>query len=149
MAKVHVPLGGIHLFRKKNGATLFDDDGQYDLMKCSTCGIEGKCRDLSNVEFKRINKKILYCDAKLKDIKKIEAESKYKQGTITKHECPHCKTPLSEIAIWMEEDTDKCFAEVVCRCGHKDLLDVTAREKKKDKVKKKPKFTMAFTKNKS
>lgn len=149
MAKIYIPLDSIHLFRKKNGVTLFDDVGQYDLMKCSECEIEGKCRDCVNVEIPRNSKKAKYCTIKQKDVKKIEAESKYKSGIITKHECPKCKTPLSEIALYTEEDTDNYLAEVICKCGHKDLIDVTKREKAKEKIKKKPKFTMDFTKRKS
>ena len=146
MAKVYVPLSETHLFRKKNGVTLFDEVGQYDLMKCSTCGIEGKCRDLQNVEFLRTSKRAMYCTTKPKEIKQIEASAKYNSGIITKNECPKCKTPLSEIALYTEENTDNVFAEMVCKCGHREFIDVTAREKKKDKTKKKPKFTMDFAK---
>ena len=67
MAKTYrLTIGDTHLFRKANGVTCTDDKGQYDLMKCSECGIEGKCRDCKTVEILRMNKRAIYCDKNAK-----------------------------------------------------------------------------------
>ena len=143
MGKIfRLTIGETHLFRKLNGVSQFDDKGQYDLMKCSECGIEGKCRDCKTVEIPRMNKRAIYCDMKTKDIRKIEAEAKYKSGIITKSKCPDCGTALVELAVYEDEETKDCFAEVICKCGHKDMINVTEREQKK--IKKKAVFTMPF-----
>ena len=118
-----------------------------DLMRCSECGIEGKCRDLNTVEISRMSKRAIYCNMKQRDINKIEAEQKYKMGTEIKTKCPDCGLKLLELSLYTEEGTNEIYAEVICKCGHKDLINVTEREQKK--VIKKPIFTMPFaTKNK-
>lgn len=140
-----IALGDVHLFRKQNGATLFDKVGQYDLMKCSECGVEGKCRDMVNVEFERVSKKVQFCNVKPKEINRQVNEAQYNQGSKTKLKCPDCKGALVEIALYQEEDTENYFAEVFCKCGHKKLIDVSQRERRKNKIKKKkPLFTKKF-----
>ena len=38
-----------HLFTKQNGATLEDDSGCYDLLKCDKCGLTGKRYGVSDM----------------------------------------------------------------------------------------------------
>lgn len=129
MAKTfRLTIGEAHLFRKMNAVTCTDNEGQYDLMKCSECGIEGKCRDCKTVEIPRLNKRAIYCDMKPKDIKRIEAESEYKSGTATKSKCPDCGTVVVELAVYEDEETKECFAEMLCKCGWKDMINVTGRD---------------------
>ena len=46
-----------HNFEKQNLVTQFDRRGQYDVYKCSRCGLSGKARDLVNVDVGSNNKK--------------------------------------------------------------------------------------------
>lgn len=124
---------GTHNFRKINAVTQMDDYGQYDLMKCTDCGIEGKCRDMRTVDVNRMTKKATYCTLSNAEIKKREESAEYNSGTKTKHKCPNCKNTLSEIALYNEEDTNNILAQMVCVCGHKEFINATERENKKRK----------------
>ena len=124
-----LPIEGLHTFRKMNIVTLFDEKGQYDLMKCSECSIEGKCRDLRTVEILRQSKKANYCNMSNKDIKEEKFEEKTMDAIKTETNCPDCNKKLYEIAVYIEEETEDYFAEVICKCGHKDMINVTKREK--------------------
>lgn len=51
-----------HKFEKQNLVTMFDRQGQYDVYKCSACGLSGKARDLASVSVSGSNKKrVLNC----------------------------------------------------------------------------------------
>ena len=139
---------GTHNFRKVNAVTQMDEDGQYDTMKCTDCGIEGKCRDLATVEVHRMTKKANYCIMKDADIKKMKASAEYNSGIKTKYKCPICKNILSEIALYEEDKTDNMFAEMVCVCGYKDFIDVTEREKNKKKPPTPKRFLKLFEQQK-
>lgn len=130
MPKVFLSIEGLHAFRKSNVVTQFDEQGQYDTMKCTECGIEGRCRDLQTVEIERSSKRANYCKLSDAQIKKLEASAKYNQGIKSKRKCPVCKAPLSEIAVYEEEGTKIYWAEMLCKCGHKEMIDVTKRVNK-------------------
>ncbi len=119
---------GVHLFRKMNAATKIDKRGQYDIMRCSSCGIEGMCRDLNTVEIKRWSKKAEFCDKPDKEIKKQKALDSYNEGVIINLKCPDCKRKLARIAEWTEENEQGIITNevdaisVVCLCGFKAYL---------------------------
>lgn len=119
----HAPLEGIHLFRKLNGATLFDSIGQYDEMKCSECGIKGKTRNLRTVEFEKFDKKIANCNLSKQAIEQKKKDDTYSIGTITKLKCPKCQNQLSETGQYMEEGQTNISAwKVTCRCGFSEFI---------------------------
>lgn len=123
---------GLHSFKKKNVITLIDDKGQYDIMICSVCGIQGKCRDMQTVEIIRPNKKAKFCNLSNKIIAEIKLKSSYEGGKITEDKCPKCEGKLSELAIYIEEGTNNYFADMMCICGWKELVDVTKKQNLKN-----------------
>jgi hypothetical protein len=126
--------GNNHLFRKMNVMTHIDDISQYDIMKCSICGIEGKCRDLNTVEVPRMTKKAMNCNQKvIKPTKQSIADALYNSGEKTEHKCSKCQNILNETAMYIEEGTNIILAQLVCACGHIEYLDVTERESNKKK----------------
>lgn len=61
MKEIDLTTGG-HQWEKKNLVTLEDRKGQYDLLKCKICGIEGKRYTLQTIHvYDRYEKKMRRC----------------------------------------------------------------------------------------
>ena len=60
-----------HVFIKQNLMTLRDSKGPYDLMICENCGLEGKVRQLGQLETTSRRKDPAKCP-KAKKVKKIQ-----------------------------------------------------------------------------
>lgn len=123
---IRIDIDSIHLFRKTNIVTLIDEEGQYDEMKCSECGIEGKCRNFTTVEVDgRAYMKARRCTMSKKQEEKEKVKEDYKWGKKTQRKCPKCKSSLRKIHSWTEEGKKGItHITVSCLCGYSDLIEL-------------------------
>jgi DNA-directed RNA polymerase subunit M/transcription elongation factor TFIIS len=123
---IKVSLNSEHLFRKENVVTLQDSISQYDIMKCSACGIKGKCRDLRTVEIDgRSKNKAENCNKNNNEVKASQINQEFEMAKQTDINCPKCDSLLRSTADWIEEGfTDITHKSVICLCGFKDLIEV-------------------------
>ncbi len=123
---IRIDLESIHNFAKVNVVTEFDATGQYDLMKCTSCGIEGKCRNFRTVEIEgRAFVKARRCTMSKKQEEKEKVKAGYKWGKETKRKCPKCQSSLRKIQEWTEEGRKGItHITVLCLCGYSDLIEL-------------------------
>ena len=124
---INVPLNSVHLFRKENVVSMEDNISQYDIMKCSSCGLTGKCRNMITVEVDgRKKRKAENCNKSQKQLKQEEISQEYEFAKVTEINCPECNKFLRSTADWTEEGkTGITHKSVICSCGYKEIIDVT------------------------
>lgn len=121
-----ISVDGIHDFRKQNIVTEEDSKGQYDLLKCTKCGVKGKCRNLRDIQIDgRLKIKAERCDKTKSEHEADQNTLEYKYGKDTKRKCPNCKGELRIISEWMLEGTKEiCLIKVVCENGHLNEIEI-------------------------
>lgn len=121
-----IKLDGIHNFRKFNVITLEDNKSQYDLMKCSECGVEGKCRDFIHVEIDGRKKGLAErCKLTLDDFNKLKNEELFNTAKETEIKCKNCAQKLRKLYEWVEEGYNHTtHITGICKCGFNGIVPI-------------------------